>query len=83
MPIAETPLAQVVLEVATKCTGDPTLLPPVGEETETVQKAEATNKRMQQNTRFICTPLVFSALVFTLRNTNEKRVAQFSNLARV
>jgi hypothetical protein len=44
MPIDETPLAQLVLAVATKCTGEEVLLV-VGAETETVPNADAANMK--------------------------------------
>lgn len=56
MPIDDTPLAQVLVEVATKCTGDGIVLPLVGEVTYTDPKAEAADRRIQQNIVLMCAP---------------------------
>jgi len=69
MPIAETPLAQVLVEVATKCTGDPKVLPLVGELTVTVANAEAADKRIQQNIVLMCAPEI--SFVFWIRDVRE------------
>jgi hypothetical protein len=57
--MAETPAAHVLVEVATKCTGDATVPPLVGEVTDTVAKAEAAEKRIQQNSVLMGAPLMF------------------------
>jgi hypothetical protein len=51
----ETPPEQVVEALATKCTGDESVLPPLGEETDTPANAQ-TDSVSKQNSVFIGTP---------------------------
>ena len=65
MPMDDTPPEQLVVPLATKCTGDVVVLPPVGEDTDTMPKALAADRRMQQNTAFISTPICFTVLFYS------------------
>jgi hypothetical protein len=56
MPIELTPLAHVVVAVATKCTGDDVEVPFKGEETETEARAGIAASTKQQSRVFIDTP---------------------------
>ena len=55
MPIEETPLEQVVVALATKCTGEEPVLPVLGAETDTPANAHTDSVRKQNNV-FITTP---------------------------
>ena len=72
MPMAETPLAHVLVEVATMCTGDPTVLPLVGEVTETAPKADAADRRIQPNNFLMCAPNGFLGCARTGPNISDK-----------
>jgi len=65
MPMDDTPPEQLVVPLATKCTGDATVLPLVGDDTDTVPKALAADRRMQKNTAFISTPICFTVLFYS------------------
>ena len=55
MPIEATPPEQVVVALAIKCTGDESVLPVPGEETDTPANAQ-TDSVSKQNSVFIGTP---------------------------
>ena len=56
MPIEDTPLAQPVVALATKCTGEDTGEPVEGEETDTAENAGIAASTRQHTRVFICTP---------------------------
>ena len=57
MPIEETPLEQVVVALATKCTGEELVLPVPGAETDTPANAHTDSvSKQKQNNVFIATP---------------------------
>ena len=57
MPIEETPAEQLVVALATKWTGDETVLPETGEDTDTPANEQA-DSASKHNNVFIATPVL-------------------------
>jgi hypothetical protein len=68
MPIDDTPLEQLVVALATKWTGNGTVLLLAGEETETAANEGVASKRMEHTERFM-------ELQLSIRNTHGERAA--------
>jgi hypothetical protein len=85
MPVDETPLAHVVVAVATKCTGDDVEVPVKGDETETAARAGIAASTMVQSKILMCTPAwalpscAHDSLAETARIVEQRKEANCGN----